>query len=442
MAIQWQSWMRWAWPGLWNPQIGQQMPGPISSSNEARQEVTESRAMQVGAVFRCIRIISEVSAALPMHAYSGTPGGDRVLLPDSHWLQSLVEEPNEVMTGDEYRETQFAQMAGWGNGYSRRVSNAQGRDAELWPLVPGKMIVRRQEDRTVTYQYPKPTGTPEPLTSDDVLHLRAFTVDGYMGLSPLGLARETLGITIGADRYAASFFAQGGRPAHILTSDKTLNDAQRAQVRREYGGIGDVGSDDQSKVEYQTGKRMWVLEASLKYQPVTVSPEDMQMLETRQFQVSDVARFFGVPLFLLMETSKDTTWGSGLEQMNLGFLTYTLRPYLQRMCTIWNRRIVPLNQRGKIFVDIDTSPLLTMDSNALKEVYASYTMNGIMTRNEARRILKLPQSTMKNADALTAQIALTTIDKLGTTAAPPPGTAQQPATVVKESEWSFRDAWN
>lgn len=434
MAVQWSTWARWIYPGLWSPQRGQQSPGPSGFSNEARQEITEGRALQVGAVFRSIRIISEVAAALPMHAYLGQPNGDRVAVPDSHWLEGLITEPNEVMTGDEYRETQFAQMAGWGNGYSRRVPNASGRTTELWPQIPGQMGVYRNADRTVRYTYPDPNGTPEQLTPDQVLHLRAFTMDGYMGLSPLALARESLGLTVGADRYAASFYAQGGRPAHILTVDKTLNDQQRAQIRREYGGIGDMSADDAKKVEYQTGKRMWLLEGSLKYSSVTVSPEDMQMLETRQFQVADIARFFGVPLFLLMETSKDTSWGSGLEQMNLGFLTYTLRPYLQRMCTIWNRRIVPSADRGRLFVDIDPTPLLSLDSVAMKELFASNTQNGIQTRNEVRRAMKLPQSKEKNADALTVQTALTTLDKLGTNP-PPAGTPPQ----LKDLEWKLPD---
>lgn len=417
-AITWQSWMRWAWPMLYNPQLGQQSSGPETYANESGQSITDARAMQIGAVFRCIRIISEVAAALPMHGYKVSPDGDRTPLKDSHPLNGLIEEPNPVMTGDEYRETQFAGASGWGNAYSFIVPNDEGTPVELWPQNPRQVIPRRQPDRTVTYQYPDPYGRPVLYKPGEILHTRQFTIDGYMGLSPLALARESLGLTVGADRYAASFFAQGGRPAGVMTSDKLLTEAQRKQIRKEYGGIADgaVG-DDHRDVENQTGKRMWILEASLKYTPVTVSPEDMQMLETRAFQVSDIARFFGVPLFLLMENAKDTSWGTGLEQMNLGFLTYTLRSYLRRMTTIWNRRIVAPNW-NRVCVDIDTSPLLTMDSNALKEVYASYTGNGIMTRNEARKKLGLPQSTQKNADALTAQIALTTIDKLGTVAPP------------------------
>lgn len=342
---------------------------------------------------------------MPMIGYKKLANGDRQELPESHWLQQLICYPNETQTGDEWRETMFAQMAGWGQGYSQVVPNAAGRATELWAYKTGLMEVSRLTDRTLQYKYPDMRGVQQVMEPERVLHLRMFSPDGVMGLSPLAVARESLGLAVGAERYASSFFAEGGRPAGVMTSDKLLTDKQREQIRKEFGGIGGMNGD--------TGRRFWVLEGSLKYQPITVSPEDMQMLQTRQFQISDIARFFGVPLFLLMETSKDTSWGSGLEQLNLAFLAYTLNTYLNRMKSIFNMRIIPPADRSNLFVDIDTSPLTALDSTALKELLASYGGNGVMTRNEIRRRIKLPQSDEPNADKLTVQTALTTIDKLG-----------------------------
>lgn len=433
MAIQWARWMRWAYPSLWNQQAGRQNSGPMSLVNEARQSITEERAMQVGAVFRCIRIIAETAAALPMRSYRKTPSGDLVPLADSDPVNGLIEEPNPTMSGDELRESMIGQMAGWGNGYTQKViapSDLQVK--ELWPYTVNNMQVDRAVDRTLSYIYPDANGAPRILTSDKVVHFRGFSLDGVMGLSPLSMARESLGLTVGAERYASSFYAQGGRPAHVLTSDKLLTQAQREQIRAEYGGMGGMPAD-LSELESQTGKRMWVLEGSLKYQAITVSPEDMQMLQTRSFQIADIARFFGVPLFLLMENSKDTSWGSGLEQMNLGFLAYTLRPYLTRMTRVWNRQIIPHFPGSKKCVDIDTQPLLALDSTALKELYGGYASNGIMTRNEIRRLLKLPAATDKNADKLTVQVALTPIEKLGTVQQPPPEPPPAPSGSQKDA---------
>lgn len=407
--------MRYLVGGLWNPDIGIQWPGPMGYGNESMQSVSDERALQIGAVFRSIRIIAETCAALPMYGYSRLPNGDREVLPDSHWLNQLICEPNEDMAGDEWRETQFAAMAGWGNGYTQLARQSEGRVALMYPYKVDRMQVERTPQLELVYRYPDQYGTPQVIQKQRVLHLRAFSVDGVMGLSPLGMARQVLGVTVGAEKYAGSFFSSNGRPSGVMTSEKLLTDVQREQIRKEYGGMADGGSD----------KRFWLLEGPLKYQAITVSPEDMQMLQTRTFQISEIARIFGVPLFLLMETEKSTSWGSGLEQMNLGFLTYTLRPYLQRMVTTFNRRIIPLEQRAKVFVDIDEKALLSLDSTALKELYASLGQNGAMTRNEIRRALKLPQSTVKNMDAFTVQSALTTIENLGRV--PTPAASTQPA---------------
>lgn len=409
MAITWKGWMRYLVGGLWNPDIGIQWSGPMGGGgSEAGQSITDERAMAIGAVFRSIRIIAETCAALPMYGYEKTSNGDLKPLPDSHWLNALIEEPNEEMAGDEWRETQFAAMAGWGNGYSQIVRQSEGRAVELWPYKVDRMQVERKPNLQLMYKYPNPQGVPQEMERQRVLHLRGFSIDGVMGLSPLGMARHAMGLAIGAERYAARFFSNGGRPAGVMSSEKLLTDKQREQIRTEYGGLAEGGTD----------KSFWLVEGPLKYQPITVSPEDMQMLETRTFSVADIARFFGVPLFLLMEGEKSSMWGTGLEQMNLGFLTYTLVPYLQRMKVTFNRRLIPAAERRKLCVEIDEQALLRLDSQALKDLYGSYAQNAVMSRNEIRRKLKLPQSSTKGMDSYTAQSALTTIENLGRVPSP------------------------
>jgi HK97 family phage portal protein len=403
--------MRYVFGGLWNPEYGPQLAGPGSFANEAGQSVTDSRAMQVAAVFRCIRIIAETAGTLPMVGYRRLPNGDREPLPSSHWLPQLIDYPNETQTGDEFREAVVAQMAGWGNAYALVSRQSAGRVVELWPGRVEAMEVERRPDRTLLYRYPDASGTRQALPPGRVLHFRAFSMDGVMGLSPLAMARESLGLTVGAERFASSFFAQGGRPAGVMTADKVLTDKQREQIRKEYSAMADASNP--------TGKRFWLLEGSLKYQAISVNPADMQMLETRAFQIADIARFFGVPLFLLMETEKSTSWGSGIEQQNIGFLTYTLRPYLSRLVATFNRYVIPERERESLFVDIDEAALLSLDSTAQKDLLASHANNGIMTRNEIRRRLKLPAYPDPNADVLTVQTALTPLGKLGTLPATP-----------------------
>lgn len=405
MAIQWARWMRgWNWGGLWNAEKGQQRSGPDTFGNHSGVAVNDQQAMQIAAVFRCIRIIAETSSSLPIVPYRRIGQHDREALEiGKHWLPELLSEPNEEMSGDEWAESMYGQLAGWGNAFSQIVPNAAGRAVELWPYKVDRMQVDRNEDRTLAYKYPNIYGSPQDLAKGRVMHMRAFSLDGVMGLSPLGLARESLGLAVGAQRYAGSFFSSGGRPSGVMTSDKLLTDKQREQLRKEFGGMADGGD----------GKRFWVLEASLKYTPISVSPEDMQMLQTRAFEIAEIARFFGVPLFLLMETEKSTSWGSGLEQANLAFLIYTLRPYLQRMQNTFNRRIIPKDERGKIFVEVDPSPLLMADFATLASYLSTAIQNGYMSRNEARRWLKLPADPNPAANQLMAQVNMAPLDALG-----------------------------
>lgn len=402
MAIQWQSWMRGWFNGLWNPDKGEQRIDAGGGGGTTGVYVTDTLAMQISSVFRCIRIIAETCSSLPLVAYRRVGPTDRVPLEYSHWLSQLLREPNDEMAGDEWCESMYAQMAGWGNGYSQIVPNSEGRAVELWPYKVDRMQVNRLEDLTLEYKYPDPYGVPRTLQSKRVAHFRAFSIDGVTGISPLGMARESLGLAHSAQRYAGSFFASGGRPSGVMTSDKILNAQQREQIRKEYGGMADGGD----------GKRFWLLEAALKYQAIAVPPEDMQMLQTRSFEVSEIARFFGVPLFLLMEMEKSTSWGSGIEQQNLAFLTYTLRPYLQRMENTFNRRIIPLKERAEIFVEVDTSPLITADLTSLANFLSTGVQNGYVLRNEARRRLKYP-GIGEIGDVPMAQVNMAPLDQLG-----------------------------
>lgn len=402
MAIRWQSWMRGWWNGFWNPEKGEQRSDPGGGGTLSGTYVTDTLALQISAAFRCIRIIAETCASLPICAYRRVGAYDREPLENDHWLSRLIREPNETMAGDEWAESMYGQMAGWGNAYSQIVPNSEGRTVELWPYKVDRMEVQRLENLTLQYKYPDVYGVPRVLTPRRVLHLRAFSLDGVMGLSPLGLARESLGLAYAAEKYAGSFFASGGRPSGVMTSEKLLTDKQREQLRKEYGGMAD-GSD---------GKRFWLLEAALKYQAISVSPEDMQMLQTRAFEVSEIARFFGVPLFLLMETEKSTSWGTGIEQQNLAFLTYTLRPYLQRMENTFNRVLIPERERQTIFVEVDTTPLQTADFTSLANFLSTGVQNGYILRNEARRRLKYP-GLGAIGDVPMAQVNLAPLEQLG-----------------------------
>ncbi len=411
MPITWKGWMRYLGGGAFNADRGIQYSGPNRPASDSGAVVNDDVALSIGAIFRSIRVIAEVAALMPLRAMERARNGDLTevdpLGPDG-WLPALIRKPNPVMTGDQWREAMYAQMAGWGNAYSDIVRVDTWRPKELWPYKVDRMEVHRRDDLEVDYKYPDVYGSPRVLQRDRVLHLKAFTLDGYTGLSPLGCARNAAGLALQAERFAGSFFAQGGKPAGYMSSDRVLSPQQRTQILDAYGSMGESG----------TGQRFWLLEGDLKYTPLTVNPDDLQMVATRGFQVSDLARFFGVPLFLLMETEKSTSWGSGLEQTNLAFLLYTLQPYLEDMANAWNSYIIPAKDQGRLCVEIDTDPLMAADYTSKANFLSSMWQNGGMTRNEGRRKLKLPRVDDPAADQLTCQVNLVPIDKLGQTDAP------------------------
>lgn len=419
MAITWQGWMRYLGGGdLFNADRGVQFAGPQRAYSNAGITVTDDAAITVSAIFRCIRFLSEVGALLPIVPYERLPDGDRKELPASHWLSRLIRRPNEVMSGDQWSEAMYAQQAGWGNAYSQIVRNAAGQPVELWPYKVDRMKVERLPDLTVRYTYPDPQGTQRVLEKGRVAHMRGFTIDGVMGISPLSQARNAAGIALQAETYAGSFFAHGGRPAGVMTSEKLLNEPQRKQIREQYGSMADA----------TTGERMWLLEGGLKYQALTVNPDDMQLILTRGFQVAEIARFFGVPLFLLFETEKSTSWGSGIEQQNNALKTYTLAPLAQDMQNLWNHQIIPLDQQDKLFVEVDLEALQTADLAALLTFYGGMADKGIMHRNEVRKKMKLAKSPDKNADKLTVQSAMTTLENVGEEQRQPPSLQPAPSS--------------
>jgi len=396
MAIAWSGWMRRLAGWVWNPETGEQRSGPpLGHVTAAGNVVTDTRALQVPTVHRCIRIIGETCASLPLQVFERTQAGD--IPAPNHWLSRLLVEPNDSMTGDELREALVGQMAGWGNGYAEIVRDSTGRPRELWPLKADLMVVTRDEERVLRYEYPDRYQTPRDYTAAQILHCRAFSIDGVMGLSPLGFLRHTLGLTVGAEDLAASFYQNGGRPSAILTVDKPLTPAQREQVR------------EQITRPLEEGRRIMVLEGSMKYQGVTISPEDMQMLSTRQFQVEEIARVFGVPLHLLGVQNNVPNWG--LEQMNQSFFTFVLNAYLGRIESTINRFLLSPEERTRFFVRHDVKPLLRADSGSRASYLSSLVQNGLMTRNEARRWEGLPP--IDGGDQLTVQLNLTNLAQLG-----------------------------
>jgi len=233
------------------------------------------------------------------------------------------------------------------------------------------------------------------------MHLKGFGMDGIVGAERNDYARESYGLSVAAETYAAKQFANGGRPGGVLTLDQFLTKEQRDQVRDIYSGLSEGPANAGS---------LWVLEGGMKYQALDFDANQMQMIATRAHQLSDVARYFNMPDVLIGAGSTNSSaWPAAFEQQMLMFLTHTIQPYLDEWESAIRYSLIP--PTSDINVDHDPGPLVKMDSQAKAAFLSSLVQNALMTRNEARKILNLKE--MEGGDELTAQTNLVPLDKLG-----------------------------
>jgi HK97 family phage portal protein len=282
-----------------------------------------------------------------------------------------------------------------GNAYAKIERDAKGVPSSLTPLR-SDLVTPVREVGTVTYHYYS-DGKEYIFAKESILHLKGFG-DGIVGLSPLAYSRDILGVSKSADKFAAKSFQGSGRYRGFVSIDKLLTTEQRVALQAMY----DTASVDDT--------RTWVFEAGAKFNQTSMSPDDMQMLQSREFQLGEIARIFRVPSYLINDTAKSTSWGSGIEQQNLGFLTYTLRPYLTRWESAINHTLLSRTDQRKYFVEHSVEGLLRADSQARAAFYGSAIQNGWMDRNEVRAKENLPPR--DGAGELTAQVNMTPVAEL------------------------------
>lgn len=389
--------------GLSSPETGEQFSSPVSLGAEAT-DISDERALQLSAVWSCVRLIAESVAGLPLGFFERTDGGRQPLSIEHNLVNLLKRRPNSVMTSHEFREAMTCQLVLWGNAYAKISWIGRGgseRPTSLTPLRPGHMIPYREADGTVTYHYTTDSGV-EVYSQKSIFHLKGFSAEGVVGFSPLALARQSMGLAVAAEQYSASTFRNGGRPVGTLNFDEFLTTEQRTKAREMYENIT-AGATNNTK--------FWVLEGGVKYNPIAIPPDDMQMLESRRFQLAEIARFFRVPSHLINDSDKATSWGSGIEQLNLAFLQYTLAPYLARWEHTINRSLLSPVEKRRIIVEHNVEGLLRADSAGRSAFYSQMVQNGLMSRNEVRA--KENMAPVDGGDDLTAQVNLVPLAMLG-----------------------------
>ena len=366
-------------PKVENKTVGSNYTFYMGGSS-AGKNVNERSAMQMTAVYSCVRILAEAVAGLPLHLYRYKEDGGKEKAIDNNLYHLLHDEPNKEMSSFIFRETLMTHLLLWGNAYAQIIRNGKGEVVALYPLMPNKMKVDRDENGELYYQYTRSTeeaptqesGTVN-LTSRDVLHIPGLGFDGLVGYSPIAMAKNAIGLAIATEEYGAKFFANGAAPGGVLEHPGTIKDPARL---RENWNSTFGGSANSGKVA--------VLEEGMKYTPISISPEQAQFLETRRFQIDEIARIFRVPPHMVGDLEKSSF--SNIEQQSLEFVKYTLDPWVVRWEQSLSRSLLTEDQKKEYFFKFNLEGLLRGDYASRMSGYATARQNGWMSANDIREL--------------------------------------------------------
>ena len=345
--------------------------------------VTERSAMQMTAVYACVRILSEAIAGLPLHTYRYKDGGGKEKAVDHPLYQLLHDEPNPEMSSFVFRETLMTHLLLWGNAYAQIIRNGKGEIIALYPLMPNKMTVSRDDKGQLYYTYqksqeelPKDNRQTVVLAPSDVLHIPGLGFDGLVGYSPIAMAKNAIGLAIATEEYGSKFFANGASPSGVLEHPGTIKDPERLREswQNTFGGS-------------RNSNKIAVLEEGLKFTPIAISPNEAQFLETRKFQINEIARIFRVPPHMVGDLEKSSF--SNIEQQSLEFVKYTLDPWVVRWEQSIHRSLLTEDEKKSYFVKFNVEGLLRGDYQSRMNGYATARQNGWMNANDIRELENL-----------------------------------------------------
>ena len=349
-------------------------------NSSSGKTVTERSAMQMTAVYACVRILSEAVAGLPLHFYRYKADGSKEKAIDSNLYHLIHDEPNPEMSSFVFRETLMTHLLLWGNAYAQIIRNGKGEVIALYPLMPNKMSVYRDENGKLYYTYTRSDCEPNAMNGSsvvlepkDVLHIPGLGFDGLVGYSPIAMAKNAIGLAIATEEFGSKFFANGAAPSGVLEHPGTIKDPSRVREawQSQFGGSGNSG-------------KVAVLEEGMKYTPISISPEQAQFLETRKFQINEIARIFRVPPHMVGDLEKSSF--SNIEQQSLEFVKYTLDPWVVRWEQSLSRSLLSEDEKKQYFFKFNLEGLLRGDYQSRMNGYAIARQNGWMSANDIREL--------------------------------------------------------
>lgn len=339
------------------------------------RDVNEFTAMQMTAVYSCVRVLSETLAGLPLHLYKKEDRNSKEKAKNHPLYFLLHDEPNDEMTSFVFRETLMTHLLLWGNAYAQIIRNGRNEIVSLYPLMPNKMTVMRSEDGEIFYKY-KHKYDDVYLLKEDVLHIPGLGFDGLIGYSPIAMAKNAIGMAMACEDYGASFFQNGAQPGGVLEHPGIIKDPER--VRASWNAAFQ-GPKNANKVA--------VLEEGMKYQPIAIAPSEAQFLETRKFQLNEIARIFRIPPHMIGDLERSSF--SNIEQQSLEFVKYTLDPWVLRWEQSLERSLLTRKEKESYFIKFNVDGLLRGDYQSRMNGYAVGRQNGWMSANDIRELENL-----------------------------------------------------
>lgn len=366
--------------------LGSNIFNSIFNSSSSGKSVSQTSALSVTAVYSCVRILSEAIAGLPLHTYKCKSNGGKEKAIDHPLYFILHDEPNPEMTSFVFRETMMSHLLLWGNAYAQILRNGKGDVIALYPLAPNRMTVDRASNGRIYYTYstsdddnPKLKSKGQVyLKAEDVLHIPGLGFDGLVGYSPIAMARNAIGMAMACEEYGAKFFANGASPSGVLEHPSTIKNPDK--LRESWNSLF-KGSSNSHQIA--------VLEEGLKYQPISISPNEAQFLETRKFQINEIARIFRIPPHMIGDLEKSSF--SNIEQQSLEFVKYTLDPWVTRWEQSICRRLFKDSEKAEYFVKFNVDGLLRGDYQSRMNGYATGRQNGWLSANDIRELENMNQ---------------------------------------------------
>lgn len=362
--------------------------------------ITADKALTVSTVWACVNLIAESIASLPVSMYR-RDGQARVEAVDHPLVSLLKYKPNALQTPFEFWQCVMSSLLLWGNSFVEIIKNSTGTVIALDFLYPARMGFSVDPDSQLPhYMYMDLDGKTREIPLSRMWHLRGMSLDGYLGLSAIRYGANVLGNALAGNEAADEFFKNGLMARYVFTVDKPLKPSQRQEFREHLKQIS--GSMNAGKTP--------VLEAGMDVKNVNIDPIDAQLLESRAFSVEEVCRWFRVPPHMIGHTSKITSWGAGIESQKIGFLTFTLLPWLKRIQQSIGTHLLGPVERQRYFARFNIDGFQSGDSRARALYYATALQNGWLNRNEVRALEE--RDAIPGGDEYTVQSNMTPVEML------------------------------